>query len=75
MGAVSLAPACRLAAPLVNRPRGKYSLNAGESTWVSITFGYGDDAGATWIMAHPELDLGFAPEEGNRRLQVTQHPT
>lgn len=44
---------------------GRFFLKRNESTWVTLTFGVGEDKGALWIMAHPEV---FSDVPGRERI-------
>lgn len=62
-----------------NQIGGRFFLAAGEPTGFNYYFGLGDpvtntggdDHGAQWAMAHPELDTGYYPEIGMAELAVS----
>src|SRR5262245_37946095 len=54
---------------------GPVFLKSGESVWVTITFGSGEDHGAQWIMAHPESGAGVPgnnPNWGTSQCEVSR---
>ncbi|WP_157160180.1 hypothetical protein [Cupriavidus sp. BIS7] len=49
---------------------GLYWLKNGKSVRAEITYGFGEDHGAQWIMAHPEINKLSYPQAGHASFVV-----